>query len=417
MSFRTAISGLNAANANLGVISNNIANSNTTGFKESRAEFGDMFPVSNFNSIGTGVKLDAVSQQFKQGTIENTGNPLDLAVDGQGFFRLNDDGAIVYTRAGTFGVDKEGYVVNNADLRLTGFQVDASGQLNSTLGEIHLPTTDIQPQATSRVDFGLNLDATVVPPQTTPFDYLDPGSYNFSTAVTVYDGQGTSHSLTAYFVKNAGANSWTTYYSLDGTDPSHVTAAASNLQFTEAGLLDPASAPIDLSIDLNAVLQEKTGDPAVTTGATSPLTVTLHFDPSTQFGSPFSTNSAVQDGYASGRLLGVNVSENGTLFGRYSNGQSKVLAQVALVNFPNAQGLSPIGDTNWMQTYASGEPIVGAPGTANLGLINSGAVEDSNVELTEELVNMINAQRSFQANAQVISTADSMTQTLLNIRS
>jgi flagellar hook protein FlgE len=421
MSFRTALSGLNAAQADLGVISNNIANNKTTGFKESRAEFGDMFSFGNLGSrniIGTGVKLNAVAQQFKQGNIETTGNPLDLAVDGQGFFRLNDNGAIVYTRAGTFGVDKEGYVINNTGLRLTGYQVDATtGRITPEWGDIQLNTTDIQPLATSRADFGVNLNAGAVPPKVTPFNYLDPKTYNFSTSVSVYDSQGTSHGLTVYFVKEAASNSWTTYYSVDGTKPDNVTVTASNLKFTNAGQLDPTSLPIDLSIDLNAVLQEKTGDTTATTGADTPLKITVHFDESTQFGSPFGTNSTAQNGYASGRLVGVDVGDDGTMFGRYTNGQAKTLAQIALVNFRNVQGLSPVGDTTWVQTYASGEPVIGPPGTASLGLVRSGSLEEANVELTEQLVNMINAQRNFQANAQVISTADSLTQTLLNIRS
>ena len=421
MSFRTAVSGLKSAQADLGVISNNIANNNTNGFKESRAEFGDIIasgsPGSR-NVIGTGVKLNAVAQQFRQGNIEKTGNSLDLAVDGQGFFRLSDNGAVVYSRAGTFAVDKDGYVVNNTGLRLTGYQVDSTtGRITQEWGDIQLATDDIQPQTTSRADFGVNLNAASVPPRVTPFNYLDPNSYNSSTSVSIYDSQGVSHSLTVYFIKNAAANSWSTAYSVDGTNPSNVTAAASNLQFTDTGQLDPATAPIDISIDLNAVLQGRTGDPAATTGAASPLTVSVHFDEATQFGSPFSTNSTTQDGYASGRLVGVDVGEDGTIYGRYTNGQAKTMAQLVLVNFRNVQGLSPLGDTSWVQTYASGEPVMGAPGTASLGLVRSGALEQANVELTEQLVNMINAQRNFQANAQVISTADAMTQTLLNIRS
>lgn len=422
MSFRTALTGLNAAQKDLGVISNNIANNNTTGFKESRAEFGDIFSLSDLGnttqrSIGTGVKLNAVAQQFKQGNIDTTGNPLDLAVDGEGFFRLNDNGAVVYSRAGTFGIDKDGYVVNNTGLKLTGYQVDnTTGKVTPQWGDIRLTTADIQPSATDRADFGVNLNAGDTPPTVAPFDYLDANTYNFSTSVSIYDSQGTSHSLIAYFVKDAGSNSWTTHYSVDGTDPANVTVTSSNLTFTNEGLLDSSSAPIDISIDLNSVLQEKTGDSTVTTGAASPLDLTLHFDESTQFGSPFSTNAIAQNGYASGRLVGVDVGEDGTMFGRYTNGQSKTLGQVALVNFRNVQGLSPIGDTSWVQTHASGEPVVGPPGTASLGLLRSGALEQANVELTEQLVNMINAQRNFQANAQVVSTSDSLTQTLLNIR-
>lgn len=406
MSFRTALTGLNGASSDLSVISNNIANNNTTGFKQSRAEFGDIFSLSNLGnatrrSIGTGVKLNAVAQQFKQGNIETTGNPLDLAVDGEGFFRLNDNGSIVYTRAGTFGVDRDGYVVNNLGLHLTGFQKDATGKLTPTLGDIKLATADIQPEETDRADFGVNLNAAAQPPTVTAFDIVDPNSYNFSTSVNVFDSQGTSHALAVYFIKDSTtANRWSTHYSVDGA----ALTGTGTLAFDTAGKFDATnSSTPTLNIPL-------------TSGAKSTLDIDVHFDNATQFGNPYSTNAVAQDGFASGRLVGVDVGEDGTMFGRYTNGQSQTLGQVALVNFRNVQGLSPLGDSSWVQTHASGEPVIGAPGTASLGLVRSGALEEANVELTEQLVNMINAQRNFQANAQVVSTSDSLTQTLLNIR-
>lgn len=436
MSFRTALTGLNAANADLGVISNNIANNNTTGFKQSRAEFGDIFSLSDLGtstrrSIGTGVKLNAVTQQFKQGNLDTTGNPLDLGLDGEGLFMLKDGDVTVYTRAGGFGIDKDGYIVNNTGLRLQGFTALDNGGFTAETNDIYLDTKQNDAQATTKTQFGVNLNAESSSPTITPFDYKNPNSYNHSVSSTFYDSQGSSHTLTVYFVKDStGPNSWTLYYGADGKNPlgetgppavpAAITPNSATITFDTNGQIvktldhdgNPATPnifdPIDIAVNLTAL------DP--NSGAASPLNMSLDYTGSTQFGSPHSNNSVTQDGFASGRLVGVDVGEDGTIFGRYSNGQSKALAMVALANFRNTQGLSPIGDSSWVQTAAAGEAIIGQPGTSSLGLVRSGALELSNVELTEQLVKMISAQRNFQANAQVISTADQMTQTLLQIR-
>lgn len=416
MSFRTALTGLNAATSDLGVISNNIANNNTTGFKTSRAEFADVYAGSK---IGAGVKLAAVTQQFKQGSVSATGNALDLAIDGEGFFRLSDSNGVSYTRAGAFGVDNNGYVVNSAGSRLTGYPVDNNGNVaTGALGELRLPTGESQPSATTKVDYGANLDATATVP-TVAFDPTDANSYNYSTSLNVYDSLGNTHALSIYFVKT-GPNAWQTHASLDGTDPAHVTfTGASNLDFDTNGLPTAASLaaqPLSIDIDLDAVATELNGGVATVSGATTPLTIALNFSETTQFGSPYSTSALSQDGFSSGRLTGVDVGTDGIIFGRYSNGQSTPLGQVALINFRNPQGLSPIGDTSWVETSASGGPVPGAPGSGSLGQIRSAALEGSTVELTEQLVGMITAQRNFQANAQVISTNNEMTQTILNLR-
>ena len=418
MSFRTALTGLNAANADLGVISNNIANNNSTGFKASRAEFADLYTSDPLRSTasgmpGSGVKLAAVSQQFKQGSITSTGNPLDLAIDGGGFFRLSDNGSVSYTRAGSFGVDREGFLVNNRGMRLTGFQSDAAGGVTQTLGDLKLATGALSPRITTEAQYGLNLDAEApaIDTATFPFDPANPDSYNFTTSVTVFDSLGASHTLSSYFVKpDAAANDWEVHFTLDGgvpfdttaTPPTPTTYGPQPLSFDNAGILTGTGV-----INLTGV---------VTGNAAANLDLTLDFSETTQFGGQFATNSLVQDGYSSGRLTGMDVGEDGTLFGRYSNGQSQVLGQLALVNFQNTQGLRPVGDTAWVETFASGAPLLGAPGTGSLGVVRSGTLESSTVELTEELVNMINAQRNFQANAQVISTADSLTQTIINLR-
>ena len=418
MSFRVALTGLNAATADLGVIANNIANSNTTGFKSSRAEFADLFASSaqgvTSNTVGSGVQLAAVAQQFEQGTISFTGNPLDLALNGQGFFRLSDNGTVVYSRAGAFGVDRTGFVVNSAGQRLTGFQAGPFGNVANTLTDLRITTTDLLPSATTAVDATLNLDAQSPEPVITPFDPTEPSSFNYSTSISIFDSLGVAHDMTMYFVKTPTANGWEVHATVDGTAEGNVTLSDNAVVFKSDGTIDTdaTTQPIDVSVDLDAIATEL----GITNGATTPLDFTLDFSDATQFGSPFSTNALTQDGFTSGRLAGVDIDDSGIMFGRYSNGQSLVMGQVALANFRNVQGLTQLGDNVWVESFASGPPLVGAPGTGSLGMIQSGALEDSNVELTEQLVNMINAQRTFQANAQVITTSDTLTQTILNIR-
>lgn len=411
MSFRTALTGLNAATSDLAVISNNIANNNTTGFKVSRAEFADMFYASN--GIGTGTQLAGVKQQFQQGNLNSTSNPLDLAIDGKGFFRLDDNGSTVYSRAGSFGVDRQGYILNNKNQHLTGYQADATGKITDTLGNLQFNTSSIAPRVTSEVEYGLNLDAEAKAIDTaTTFDPSNADSYNFSTSVEVFDSLGVGHTLTSFYVRpDATTNDWQVNFTLDGgvpldtsaTPPIPTVLGPETLSFDDKGVLAAASAIIDLT--------------GVATGnAAAELELNLDFTKTSQFGGQFSTQSLVQDGYASGNLIGVTVGEDGTVFGRFSNGQSRATGRVALVNFQNPQGLTPIGDTNWAESYDSGPPLVGAPGSGELGQVRSAFLEGSNVEMTEQLVNMINAQRNFQANAQVISTADSLTQTIINLR-
>ncbi|TCO80891.1 flagellar hook protein FlgE [Plasticicumulans lactativorans] len=432
MSFRTALTGLNAATSDLAVVANNIANNNTTGFKSSRAEFSDIFSTSSLGTatrrtIGSGVQLAAVTQQFKQGNINGTGNPLDIAIDGEGFFKLTDQrGSVSYTRAGSFGIDRDGFVVSNIGQKLQAFPLDANDQPFGSPTDLKLTTNDIDPKATTKVEYGINLDAaaTAIDASIFPFDPANPSTYNYTTSLAVYDSLGASHTLSVFFVKNplasgATSSSWTVYGTLDGTDENLVhfgTALtdpnASSLSFDDKGRLLSPLTPLDVTIDLQGVATA-IGQP---TSATQPLAMKLDFTAATQFGGQSSTNNLVQDGYASGTLVGVNVADNGVMFGRYTNGQSKALGQLALHHFRNQGGLAPVGDTAWAETFASGPAVAGVPGSARLGLIRSGALEGSNVELTEQLVNMINAQRNFQANAQVISTSDSLTQTLLQIR-
>jgi flagellar hook protein FlgE len=407
MSFETALTGLNAASADLGVISNNVANTSTTGFKASRAEFADIYAATGLGttstSIGNGVRLTAVAQQFTQGNISFTENNLDLAINGQGFFRLDDNGSIVYTRGGAFSVDREGSVVNSSNQKLTAFQADANGVVTGALGPVTLETADIDPKATTTVTLGANLDAAATAPLGA-FDPTDTRTYNHTTSTSVYDTLGTAHLMSAYYVKTAN-NVWDTYLYVDGVQVD----GPDQLDFDGSGTIT--------QINGVAVPPHTITTPSFNPGGgASNMTLTMNYLGLSQFGSGFSVHSLTQDGYTTGRLSGIDISDVGVIFARYTNGQSKSLGQVVLSNFANPQGLRQVGDTSWAETFSSGAALNGTPGSASLGLLQSGALEDSNVELSEQLVKMITAQRNYQANAQVISTFDTITQTIINIR-
>ncbi len=407
MSFSQGLSGLNVNAKALDVVANNIANSNTTGFKVANAAFADVYAASlaGASQIGIGASIIDINQQFTQGNIKSTSNPLDLAINGQGFYRLSNNGTITWTRDGQFHIDKEGYLVNNAGYRLTGYPTDANGNIvPSTPVEIHIDTADLPPRATGAspaatgLQIGLNLDSreSVI---AAAFDINNPATYNSSTSATVYDSLGNAHLLTLYF-KKTDAGEWDLYTSLDGGTAS----TATTLTFDASGKLTaPATGIIPQSH-------------AVTTGATTPLTFDLNLTGSTQYGSLFGVNSIIQDGYASGRLSGLTVAPDGTIQGRYSNGQSRDLAQVVLGNFNNPNGLISLGNNQWAETAESGQAVIGVPGSSSLGVIQASALEESNVDLTEELVKLITFQRAYQANAQTIRTQDQIQQTLVNLR-
>jgi len=400
MPFAVALSGLNAASADLNVTANNIANANTTGFKSSRAEFADVFAVGA-QQIGNGVRLGAVSQEFSQGGVDFTDRGMDLAISGEGFFTLSDNGVVKYTRAGSFGVDRDGFVVNSHNDRLQIFPPAGNGTFNTgTLSDLQLQTSDSAPQATSTAEFGINLPANESPPPVAVFDPNNASTYNHSTAITIYDSLGATHTAIAYFIKTATPNQWDARFYIDGT----AVGGANTMTYSNQGTLTvPATGSFTL--------------PAYTpaTGA-APITLTTNVLSSTQYGSTFGVNTLSQDGFTSGRLSSIDVDTSGVVFARFTNGRSQSLGQVALSNFANPQGLRQLGDTSWGETFTSGDPVRGSAGTSSFGLIQSGALESSNVDLTAQLVNMITAQRNFQANAQMISTADQVTQTIINIR-
>ena len=402
MPFTIALSGLNAASADLAVTANNIANSSTTGFKSSRAEFADLFAVTPFGvsstATGAGVKVSSVAQQFSQGNIDFTDNNLDLALSGDGFFTLSDGGALAYTRSGSFQVDNQGYVHSNG-ARLQAYPPLANGGFNTGgLSDLRLSTHESPPRATSDIDLNLNLPADATAPATA-FDPADATSYNNTTSMTTYDSLGAAHTTSFYFVKDAAANTWTMHARTDG----EVVGTPHTLSFDSSGaLVTPAGGVVDF----DGYMPD--------TGAAQ-IDLAVNLSTATQYGRSFSS-SYTQYGYTTGSLSGIDVDAGGVVSARYTNGESIALGQVAVTNFANVQGLQKLGDTSWAETSASGGAQRGTAGSSGFGAIQSGALEASNVEITEQLVKMIIAQRNFQANAQMISTADQVTQTVINIR-
>jgi flagellar hook protein FlgE len=419
MGFQQGLSGLNAAAKNLDVIGNNVANATTVGFKQSQAQFADVYANTLSGSggaaAGIGTKVSVV-QQFGQGNTSVTNNPLDMAINGQGFYQLDLNGTVSYSRNGQFQLDKNGFIVNSQGHKLTGFAADpltGAISLGSSV-PLQLTTQSIIPQPTSTSSVGVNLDSRMTVPTTAIFDPSDSTSFNSSTALTLYDTLGNSHIANQYFVKNATLNTWDVHMTVDGLAPNGTPATAANtllgtsptLTFSTIGVLTtPATGDVPV-----------TGGITYATGSASPQPLTFNFRSSTQFGAAFAVNQLTQNGYTSGQLSGFSTSADGTIVGRYTNGQSKALGQVLLANFANPQGLQPMGGNEWSTSASSGPALVGTPGTSNLGTVQSSAVEDSNVDLTAELVNMIMAQRVYQANAQTIKTQDAMMQTITNLR-
>lgn len=423
MSFQQGLSGLNAASKTLEAVGNNVANSSTVGFKSSQAQFADVFASSLSGSgggstqVGIGVKVSQVTQAFSQGNITSSNNPLDLAINGAGFFRMSNNGSISYSRNGQFTLDKGGFIVNASGARLTGYSADLNGALSTgTPNEVNLGTADLAPKQSASVSAVLNLDSNKpVIPAAPGFSPTDPTTYSNATSISVFDSLGVSHVLQTFYVKTGpiapatGNGTWDVYASADDV---LVTTAPpggkiGTLSFRPDGTIDPVATTPALPFPTSV---------AVTSGASTPFSVNVDFTGTTQYGSTFSVNSLKQDGYTSGRLSGFSIGADGVIAGRYTNGRSATLGQVVMANFANPNGLQLLGNNAWAETATSGAPLVSVPGSGSLGIIQSSAVEDSNVDLTAELVNMITAQRFYQANAQTIKTQDQVLQTLINLR-
>ena len=423
MAFQHGLSGLNASSKNLDVIGHNIANANTTGFKSSRAEFADLVASSmgagGGANYGIGVEVAAVAQQFSQGNVTVTGNNLDVAINGHGFFKVQHaDGSAAYTRAGNFKLDKTGDLVTNGGAQVMGFRVDpATGLSTSEAQPLSFPTgAPIQAKQTESIKATLNLDArakdSAGDATATPPVPATPRS-TYGTSINVYDTQGVATPVNLYFMKTANPNEWAVYNQLD--DPTAVPPVTAislgTIAFDENGKIDPATATLTLTVSPTANPNAGTAAPAVAN-----FPVDIDMSGATQFGSKFAVADLSQDGYASGDLTSINISNDGMVMASYSNGVTRSEAQVALANFRNPQGLLAVGGNNWVESFDSGPAVLGKPGDGNFGALRSGALEDSNVDLTAELVNMMTAQRAYQANAQTIKTQDQVMSTLVNLR-
>ncbi|MFL9904824.1 flagellar hook protein FlgE [Paraburkholderia sp. RL17-337-BIB-A] len=505
MGYQQGLSGLSAASSDLDVIGNNIANANTVGFKSGAAQFADMYASSVAtavgNQVGIGTQLSEVQQQFSQGTITSTNQALDVAINGNGFFQLSDNGSMVYSRNGVFQLDKNGNITNAQGLQLMGYAANSSGVINTAQTvPISVPTTNIAPQATTTIAAGLNLnaqdplmlgtptvaptlmagsslntppavvtitntasgtnndnytitfptpstysviDSTVGPPGTggtyspgtaiqlgngqtitfngTPaagdsvkvaptkvaFNQNSSSTYNYSTSTTVYDTLGGSQTVNMYFAK-ASAGTWNVYAGTSTGTASLVGQANFNSSGTLLGTTDTNGVATATPFAFNFSIPN-------TDGSSTPQALTLNIAGTTQYGGSDGVNSLQPNGYAAGTLTSFTIGADGTVTGNYSNQQTAALGQIVLANFSNQNGLVDLGNNEFQQTSASGVAQISAPGSTNHGVLQGGAVEDSNVDLTSELVNLITAQRNYQANAQTIKTQQTVDQTLINL--
>jgi flagellar hook protein FlgE len=412
MGFQYGLSGMNAASKNLDVIGNNIANANTTGFKSSRTEFTQMFGSalgSSSNTVsGQGVSVGAISQQFLQGNVSATGNARDVAMNGNGFLQLElADASTAYTRAGNLQIDKDGQLVNRQGAKVMGFKTDpVTGSItNRTPTAITVPLDKgIVGQKTSTITAKVNLDAAAPSYNATS---NTPVYTTYSSSFDVYNSQGEAKPVNLYFVKSASTlpNSWEVHYQVDNATPFTILPGnlLSTVTFKNDGSFNtgtPAAA--------NIPFKEADG--------TTVINAAVDLTGLTQLASKFSVSKLSQDGYASGDLNSVSIEPNGTVLARYSNGLSLSQGQLVLAKFNNLQGLASTTGGNWIQTPSSGEPVTGTPNSGNFGGLQSGSLEESNVDLTAELVNMMTAQRSYQANAQTLKTQDQVMSTLVNLR-
>jgi flagellar hook protein FlgE len=441
MSFQTGLSGLNASSRSLDVIGNNIANANTTGMKASRAEFSGLvssaLSSASSGGAGIGVEVANISQQFTQGNISTTNNNLDVAINGSGFFQLTqNDGSPAYTRDGSFKLNKDGYLITNTGANLMGYPTDKTGAVTSaSIQKLQLPTAaPIGANATTTVTAEFNLDARAklatgaAATATTPAIPATPRS-TYGTSLNVYDSQGVASPVNLYFEKDAAANTWKIYSGLDnaaavppvvfpslGTVVFDASGKITTATSTAPSTVTPAPTGAFITLGKNTITSPNPNWSGQTPPNTMPNEITVKLDTITQFGTAFAVSNLSQDGYTAGELTGLNIGESGAITANYSNGQTQIAGQIALADFRNIQGLSPLGGNAWAATNASGLPVQGSPGVGKFGILRAGALEESNVDLTAELVNMMTAQRSYQANAQTIKTQDQIMTTLVNLR-
>lgn len=382
MAFSQALSGLSAASTDLNVVSNNISNSQTVGFKSSTTQFADVYSGAD---VGLGTQVSGVVQNFESGSLTTTDNSLDLAINGDGFFTFTDGTQTVYSRNGQLTLTADGYLENAAGDKLLGVN-----------GVIQIPTTGLQASASTELDAELNLDASedVI---TATFDQTDSSTYSYSTSATLYDSLGISHTSTLYFTKS-GENSWTVHTAIDG----NLLTDTQTVEFSASGLIT------------SGATGTYTYDPD---NGAADIALTLDLTGTTQFGNDSAVSDITQNGYTSGSLVSFTIDETGTVVATYSNDQTKNIDQIQLATFSNENGLKANGDNTWLATTSSGQPLLGVAGSGSLGSILSGTTEDSNVDLTAELVNLIIAQRNFQANAKSVTAQSEVLQQAVNIGS
>ncbi|PRA26798.1 flagellar hook protein FlgE [Pseudomonas poae] len=382
MAFSQALSGLSAASTDLNVVSNNISNSQTVGFKSSTTQFADVYSGAD---VGLGTQVSGVVQNFESGSLTTTDNSLDLAINGDGFFTFSDGTQTVYSRNGQLTLTADGYLENAAGDKLLGVN-----------GVIQIPTTGMQASATTELDAELNLDASK-DTITATFDQTNSSTYTYSTSATLYDSLGVSHTSTLYFTKS-GENSWTVHTAIDG----NLLADTQTVEFSSSGLIT------------SGATGTYTYDPD---NGAADIALTLDLTGTTQFGNDSAVSDISQNGYTSGSLVSFTIDETGTVVATYSNDQTKNIDQIQLATFSNENGLKANGDNTWLATTSSGQPLLGVAGSGSLGSILSGTTEDSNVDLTAELVNLIIAQRNFQANAKSVTAQSEVLQQAVNIGS
>ncbi|MFM5798119.1 flagellar hook protein FlgE [Aeromonas caviae] len=448
MSFNNALSGINAAQKDLNVTANNIANVNTTGFKESRAEFADVYANSIFvnakTQVGNGVATGAVAQQFQQGALQFTNNALDLAIQGNGFF-VTSDGLTnldrTYTRAGAFKLNESSYMVSNSGGYLQGYEINSDGtpkavSINATK-PIQIPDKAGEPVQTTTVEAGFNLPSstkTLMDVNASKFDPTDSTTYSSSTSVVVYDSLGEPHTITQYFTKEADPadptqaavpTAWRMYL-YEGDKPIDIVGGTATTMAT--GL---SQAPLSARVTFDASGKMVTpttpavikteplgaaGAGIITNGADGTQEIEFKLGTVTQYASPFEVSKLTQDGSTVGRLTKVEIGADGIVSATYSNATTVKVAMVAMAKFANAQGLTQVGDTSWRQSLLSGDALPGTPNSGTFGSIKSSALEQSNVDLTTELVDLITAQRNFQANSRSLEVNSSLQQNILQIR-
>lgn len=421
MSFSQALSGLNSQAQKLGTIGNNIANSQTVGFKGSNVQFSDVFANSK---VGLGTRVASVLQNFSEGNIESTNRNLDLAVAGDGFFRYMDtSGEVVYSRNGQLSMQADGDLVNAQGFQIMGYGLNAQGQVQvgGQPQPLNVSAEELAASATTRIGTTLNLDARKVTGEDlSTVEATDSTGnpamidYHYSNNFTIYDSLGNPRNITVYYEKTA-ANDWTARMTLDGTtlDDGAGNVTEFSVQFDNNGKLVNGAGDVDANGTIGGITFDTA---AYLNGEPEDLTFDLNLAGTTQFGNTSTVSSLTQNGYTSGTLVGITIDENGTIMRNYSNEESRPAGQIALVSFRNPEGLTPAGDNVWRASNESGQELVGAPGTGLLGGIVSGAVETSNVDMSRELVNMIVAQRAYQANSQTIKTQDELLQTAINLR-